>query len=363
MRLARRGHGERAALQRRALRDSPAMLAHSPPSTLDALKRHETARSFPGLERVRSRRHRRRVGLVHRHAAVTLAVRVARAATSRLSRAEEPLSGRFTSRLAMCRRLSRPVARAIDRAHCPSPISGKSYTHPETVGDDLQGQRRGTSRPAQTCSRSPRHDIHFPYEEQKCRHTISPTSPRRKICAVVRSLPDEADSNLDPITGEPGAHPVGTGLGASRRCAGRCGDRRRRRSDRDDRRRARRRRDRRPGRQGGRGEGRSHVRWQTGAASGRHRHRRKRRRAGRRCDRRRRSRDRSDWPREQPSARPPEPSRVKAPRKSSIPNRPTSSKITTSRPAPARRPARWPAQRSERLAGPWEWPRARPWAR
>ena len=28
-------------------------------------------------------------------------------------------------------------------------------------------------------------------------------------------LPDEADSNLDPITGEPGAHPVGTGLGAA----------------------------------------------------------------------------------------------------------------------------------------------------
>jgi len=28
-------------------------------------------------------------------------------------------------------------------------------------------------------------------------------------------LPDETDSNLDPITGEPGAHPVGTGLGAT----------------------------------------------------------------------------------------------------------------------------------------------------
>ena len=30
-----------------------------------------------------------------------------------------------------------------------------------------------------------------------------------------RPILPEGDSNLDPITGEPGAHPVGTGVGAT----------------------------------------------------------------------------------------------------------------------------------------------------
>jgi len=40
------------------------VVAHSPPSSPDVLERHDTLPSYPGLERRRLRRHRRRVGRV-----------------------------------------------------------------------------------------------------------------------------------------------------------------------------------------------------------------------------------------------------------------------------------------------------------
>src|SRR5262245_38081738 len=47
------------------------------------------------------------------------------------------------------------------------------------------------------------------------RPKMNPDASRRTHMATKRPDPEREDANRDPITGEPGAHPVGTGVGAA----------------------------------------------------------------------------------------------------------------------------------------------------